>query len=170
LGLACNRRPRRSPNFAAAYGEQRQMRIVRRKSAPRTMKAAGNVIPWNEQAQSGRKQPGKRRIENEARFAKAVVGPLRPSRVQNSLLPLFGNIEPGSGVEFKIVTGGDAAPERRERRSGAKRRKKEGMPAHQPPEKGAATGLLTASTDELIQCKRIVTAKEAGREDGIDAG
>src|SRR6266853_984925 len=41
---------------------------------------------------------------------------------------------------------------------------------HQPPEKGAAAGLLTASTDELIQCKRIVTAKESGREDGIDAG
>src|SRR5712672_4682268 len=84
-----------------------------------------DVIPWNEQTQRGRKQPGKRRIENEARLAKAVVGPLRPSRIQNSLLPLSGDVEPGCSVKFEIMTGGNAAPEegRDDQQRNAKRKK-----------------------------------------------
>jgi len=38
----------------------------------------------------------------------AVGGPFGPAWVEDALLPLAGNVEPGRGVEFEIVAGGAA--------------------------------------------------------------
>src|SRR6266478_489251 len=69
-----------------------------------------HVIPRNEKAQRGGQQPRDRRVENEARLAENVISPLCPARIDNSLLPLLGNVEPGGGVELEIVAGSGAAP------------------------------------------------------------
>src|SRR6266852_195956 len=72
-----------------------------------------------------RKSNGKK-----ARFTETVIGPFGPARVKNSLLPLGGDVEPGGCVEFKIVPGGNAEPEkgRHDQEGNEKREKKRKRP------------------------------------------
>ena len=66
------------------------------------------------EAERGAEDPGKRRIEDVAGLAEAVVGPRGPMRGKDAVLPLVGDVEPRGDVEFEIVAGGAAEPEKGE--------------------------------------------------------
>ncbi len=108
-GVANGREKRCAPRQqAASESEGRQAS----KGLHQNDECDGYVVPRNKKAQRGSEQPGKRGIENEARFTETVIGPFGPARVKNSLLPLGGDVEPGGCVKFEVVPRGDAKPEK----------------------------------------------------------
>ncbi len=71
----------------------------------------GDVIPLRQIAEQGSHDPGDRRVENEAGFAGAPIGALRPVGVEDVLGPGALGFHPGDEVEVEVVAAGDAAQE-----------------------------------------------------------
>src|ERR1700687_3301858 len=69
--------------------------------------------------------------KNKPRLAETVIGPVCPAGIENSLPPLPGDVEPGGGVEFEIVAGRAAEPEKgsHDQQRNAERKKKSEPPA-----------------------------------------
>ena len=91
---------------------QEKKGVDARKRLNNNTKKEGSHMPWMNRLRAAAKDPGKGRIKDEARFAKAVIGPGRPARKEYAFLPLEGHIQPGTRVEPKIVARSAAQPEK----------------------------------------------------------
>ena len=74
---------------------------------------AGSYSPGENRTESGSQHPRRGRIENETRLTIREVRQRSPPRIEDPLLPLRENLQPGIQMEFNVVAGGQAEKEKR---------------------------------------------------------